>query len=221
MRNDSFRSKKNETGSVKKKKLYHKHKKYERLSHNKNQKEHKHRYLNRVDKKLNAYHLTKIFKKYKILNVKKIIIDASGKKSNITLHIPRNCLENIFEVSDEYSLHEMKKNWMAQLEYRNFELNDKNHFIISIAEADQIIHQERMRKNSKARIRKRLKKECPYECLNVFEKKIISLSSKKFNKLVALKKTNEAKENYKNRKGKTRHKHRIGCCRSILDLQLY
>lgn len=146
----------------------------------------------RIDRKINTYHILKMLKKYKPLNLKKIIFDPSGLKSKIVICVILK--ESIDEIKTA------KEDTIHCYDFRELLLDPKVKFL-SLSEADKLLHQKYVERNSVLRSKKRLKTEKHYKCMNIFEKKIVSLTSKDYCKLRSNKKLSDAKKQNKDKKG--------------------
>ncbi|KRH95204.1 hypothetical protein M153_2100024447 [Pseudoloma neurophilia] len=178
---------------------------------------------NRSNRKLNVYHVLRMFKKYSPLDLKKIILDPHGIKNKVTICVAESqqteaeqSFENVF--LDEQPMFSDKIilpiNVIQENYFDNCYLyNDLSEFYftqkirhLTISEADNLLHQKNVEKNCVLRSQKRLKAQKHFKCMNIFEKKIVSFSSKMYNKLKAVRRLNDLKQRNKDRKGGTRYR---------------
>lgn len=172
---------------MKKTKKHHKNKKNEQLK--------------RDSRKFNAYHILKLTKKFQKLGLVKILFDVSDMKCKIMLYLsPQIIEETLFSMNNVSNMNFLG----SQFEKCEFHYED-DFIILSVSEAFNILKYRMLVKCASLRSKKRLGKEKTFEDMNVFEKKIVSLSAKKYKKLVSLKKLKEARIVNKNRKGGIRY----------------
>ncbi|ELQ74429.1 hypothetical protein THOM_2663 [Trachipleistophora hominis] len=125
--------------------------------------------------------ITVLFRKYRQLNVKKVVIRVERDGFFIYLQI-----------------------WMKGTMRT-----------VSTERADKIILERRIESLALHRSRKRLGKEMRYADMNPIERKIVSLTAKKWRILVSIKKRREAERATKDRRGKPRHRLRTHKERSV------
>lgn len=186
-----------------------KRRKYKRSKNRKLQ--NKNRNKNRIDKKINVYHIIRIFRKYKPLEPERIVIDPSGLKSKITIYISKKSAVKK-KVLDKVPYDDsIKCTDPSETEKRLIE-EDQEIFMISLNEADKILHERMLIKNAVLRSKKRLESKKNFHCMNIFEKKVVSMTSKGYKRLQADRKLQNAQNQNKDKKGGIRYRDQVKSC---------